>query len=183
MSTAGQDTLWGSKFYVPVACFLLFNIGDYVGRLLLHICLRVLLSPSCFFRFLAGLVQWPKPGKLGSYITLGLSLARYAPEWFLGRYSPIFIRFVFIPLFLICNVRPGDRGVTDVYMASDVAYIIVMALFRWKNHPFSLKVPWNRRVEVWSTNMLPCSISNGYVGSICMMSAPQVISFPRGTFI
>ena len=30
------------------------------------------------FRFLAGLVQWPKPGKLGSYITLGLALARYA---------------------------------------------------------------------------------------------------------
>ena len=33
VSTAGNDTLWGSKFYVPVACFLLFNIGDYVGRL------------------------------------------------------------------------------------------------------------------------------------------------------
>ena len=149
--------------------------------------IHVIWTHSChhhpLFRFLAGLVQWPKPGKLGSYITLGLSLARYAPEWVLGRYSPICIRFVFIPLFLICNVRPGDRGLTDVYMASDVAYIIVMALFRWKNHPFSLKVPWNRRVEVWSTNMLPCSISNGYVGSICMMSAPQVISFPRGTFI
>ena len=39
-------------------------------------------------------------------------------------------RFVFIPLFLICNVRPDDRGLTDVYMASDVAYIIIMALFR-----------------------------------------------------
>jgi len=119
VSTAGHDTLWGSKFYVPVACFLLFNIGDYVGR------------------FLAGLVQWPKPGKLGSYITLGLALAR----------------FVFIPLFLICNVRPDDRGLTDVYMASDVAYIIIMALF---------------------------SISNGYVGSICMMSAPQIVRSEEG---
>jgi len=119
VSTAGHDTLWGSKFYVPVACFLLFNIGDYVGR------------------FLAGLVQWPKPGKLGSYITLGLALAR----------------FVFIPLFLICNVRPDDRGLTDVYMASDIAYIIIMALF---------------------------SISNGYVGSICMMSAPQIVRSEEG---
>ena len=44
--------------------------------------------------------------------------------------TPMQFRFVFIPLFLICNVRPDDRGLTDVYMASDVAYIIVMALFR-----------------------------------------------------
>merc|ERR1719147_578125 len=119
VSTADANSLWASKFYVPVACFLLFNIGDYVGR------------------FLAGLVQWPKPGKVGSYITLGLALAR----------------FVFIPLFLICNVRPNDRGLTDVYLASDVAYIIVMATF---------------------------SITNGYVGSICMMSAPQVVRPEEG---
>jgi equilibrative nucleoside transporter 1/2/3 len=32
VSTAHPDTLWANKFYVPVACFLLFNIGDYVGR-------------------------------------------------------------------------------------------------------------------------------------------------------
>jgi len=42
---------------------------------------------------------------------------------------------------------------TDVYMASDVAYIIIMALF---------------------------SISNGYVGSICMMSAPQIVRSEEG---
>ena len=40
-------------------------------------------------------------------------------------------RFVFIPLFLICNVRPAERGLTGVYMESDIAYIIVMALFRY----------------------------------------------------
>jgi len=105
---------WAKNFYVPVACFLLFNIGDYAGR------------------FLAGLIQWPRPGKLGGYITLGMSLAR----------------FVFIPLFLMCNVRPGSREVTSVQFESDVAYIIIMALF---------------------------SISNGYVGSICMISGPQVV--------
>ena len=32
VSTADANSLWASKFYVPVACFLLFNIGDYVGR-------------------------------------------------------------------------------------------------------------------------------------------------------
>jgi len=113
VSTMHPDTLWASKFYVPVACFLLFNIGDFVGR------------------YLAGLVQWPRPGRVGAYITLGLSLARFA----------------FLPLFLICNIRPGNN-VTPVVMESDVAYIIVMALF---------------------------SITNGYVGSICMMSGPQVV--------
>jgi len=114
VSTMDPKSAWAQTFYVPVACFLLFNIGDYVGR------------------FLAGLIQWPRPGKWGGYITLGMSLAR----------------FVFIPLFLMCNVRPGTREVTSVQFESDVAYIIIMALF---------------------------SISNGYVGSICMISGPQVV--------
>jgi len=113
VSTMDAETEWASKFYVPVACFLLFNIGDFIGR------------------YLAGLVQWPRPGKVGAYITLGLSLARFA----------------FLPLFLVCNIRPGNN-VTPVVMESDVAYIVIMALF---------------------------SITNGYVGSICMMSGPQVV--------
>lgn len=114
VSTLDSETAWASKFYIPVACFLLFNIGDYVGR------------------FLAGLIQWPRPGKAGAFITLTISIAR----------------FVFIPLFLLCNVRPSDRGVTSVQFESDVAYIVIMALF---------------------------SITNGYVGSICMISGPQVV--------
>lgn len=114
VSTMSADSLWASKFYVPVACFLLFNVGDYVGR------------------FLAGMIQWPRPGKIGAYITLFLAIAR----------------FVFIPLFLLCNVRPRDRSVTSVLFESDVAYTVIMALF---------------------------SISNGYVGSICMISGPQVV--------
>merc|ERR1719347_333167 len=114
VSTQEKGTVWRDTFMVPVACFLLFNIGDYVGR------------------FLAGLIQWPRPGKWGGYITLGMSLAR----------------FVFIPLFLFCNIRPGSREVTSVQFESDVAYIIIMALF---------------------------SISNGYVGSICMISGPQMV--------
>jgi len=113
-STLPKDSAWSQTFYVPVACFLLFNIGDYLGR------------------FLAGLVQWPKPGKVGSFITLFLSVAR----------------FVFIPLFLFCNIRPDDRNVTFVLFESDVAYIIIMLLF---------------------------SVSNGYVGSICMICGPQVV--------
>merc|ERR1719282_891169 len=85
ISTMPEGTAWHDKFYVPVACFLLFNIGDYIGR------------------FLAGMLQWPKPSKLGSYLTLLFSI----------------LRFVFLPLFLFCNIRPNERGVTDVYFASD----------------------------------------------------------------
>jgi len=113
-STLPKDSAWSTTFYVPVACFLLFNIGDYLGR------------------FLAGLIQWPKPGKVGSFITLFLSIAR----------------FVFIPLFLFCNIRPADRGLTFVAFESDIVYIIIMLLF---------------------------SVSNGYVGSICMICGPQVV--------
>jgi len=113
-STLPPDSAWSQTFYVPVACFLLFNIGDYLGR------------------FLAGLIQWPKPGKVGSFITLFLSISR----------------FVFLPLFLLCNIRPNERGLTTVQFESDVAYIIIMLLF---------------------------SVSNGYIGSICMISGPQLV--------
>jgi len=113
-STLDSETAWASKFYIPVACFLLFNIGDYLGR------------------FLAGLIQWPKPGKIGGIITLVLAVAR----------------FVFIPLFVLCNIERDENSLTSVAFESDVAFIIIMMLF---------------------------SISNGYIGSICMISGPQVV--------
>merc|ERR1719282_616678 len=114
VSTMPKDSAWAGTFYIPVACFLLFNIGDYVGR------------------FLAGLIMIPKPSKAGSWITLGLSI----------------LRFVFLPLFLFCNVDPDNRGLTSVLFESDTAYIVIMMLF---------------------------SISNGYVGSIWMISGPQIV--------
>ena len=55
-----KSTRWASTFFVPVGCFLLFNVGDYIGRTL------------------AGIVQLPKPSMTGSYVTLGLSLLRYS---------------------------------------------------------------------------------------------------------
>ena len=53
---------------------------------------------------------------------------------------------MFLPLFLFCNIRPSDDNVTPVLLESDAAYLVVMILF---------------------------SVSNGYLGSICMISAPQ----------
>jgi equilibrative nucleoside transporter 1/2/3 len=109
---------WSTVYFIPVACFLLFNVGDLIGR------------------FSAQYLQWPKPGRLGMIIVFALSMARLA----------------FIPLFLVCNAKPGGRHVTDVYFYSDLAYIIVMSLF---------------------------SVTNGYLANICMMSAPQVCKGPE----
>jgi len=73
---------WAKKYFIPVCCFVLFNVGDYVGR------------------FIAEKVQWPKPGKINqpctvsSMIVLGLSLARV----------------VFIPLFMYCNAFESDTA-------------------------------------------------------------------------
>jgi len=105
---------WPEKFFIPVTCFLLFNVGDYIGR------------------FLAGIIQWPKPGKFGAVLTLAFSLARVC----------------FIPLFLICNAAPDKRSLTPVLIESDTFYIILMTIF---------------------------SVSNGYLGSLCMMNAPQTV--------
>jgi len=105
---------WSSIFFVPVTCFLLFNVGDYLGRQI------------------AEWVQWPKPGKKESVIVLAFSL----------------LRLMFLPLFLMCNLSPDTRTIIPVYFYSDTAYIIIMAIF---------------------------SITNGYVGSVCMISAPQTV--------
>lgn len=111
----GQGNAWGDIYFIPVGCFLVFNIGDYMGRIL------------------ASVVQWPKATNFGSLFILGLSLVRLA----------------FIPLFLFCNASPENRSVTQVHFYSDTAYLVLMVLF---------------------------SISNGYIGSICMMFAPKMLS-------
>eukprot|EP00096_Caligus_rogercresseyi_P013838 TRINITY_DN6432_c0_g1_i1.p1 TRINITY_DN6432_c0_g1~~TRINITY_DN6432_c0_g1_i1.p1 ORF type:complete len:260 (+),score=74.63 TRINITY_DN6432_c0_g1_i1:741-1520(+) len=110
---------WSTKFFVPVTCFLLFNIGDYIGR------------------SLAEFLQFPKASMKGAplYVLLA-SLSR----------------IVFIPLFIMCNVSPTDRHLTSVVFESDGVYIALMILF---------------------------SLSNGYISSICMMSAPGIIKKPE----
>ena len=109
-----QDYEWGTKYFIPVCCFVLFNVGDWLG---------------CFA---AKLIQWPKPGRFGMFFILFL----------------VILRLAFIPLFLLCNANPLGRNLTSVYFYHDAFYIGFMALF---------------------------SLSNGYLSSICMMSAPQLV--------
>ena len=85
-------------------------------------------------RILAEFFKWPRPGRLGMVLMLLGSVAR----------------FVFVPLFMMCNVLPANRGLFDVVFYSDTVYIALMFLF---------------------------AASNGYLTNICMMSAPQASRF------
>lgn len=60
VKSSDTETEWGTKYFIPVACFLVFNVGDFLGRML------------------AGIVQWPKSTHCGSLFILALSVARIA---------------------------------------------------------------------------------------------------------
>ncbi|KAJ7373080.1 hypothetical protein OS493_014227 [Desmophyllum pertusum] len=94
-------------YFVPVTCFLLFNVGDFCGRLG------------------ASFVQWP--GKDGIILPV-----------------ICFLRVVFLPLFAFCNAVP--RNNSRVFFHEDYFPIVFMVLF---------------------------AISNGYLGSLCMMYGPS----------
>lgn len=95
-----------SKLFVPIVCFLLFNLGDWVGRTL------------------AGWRQ------ILSARTLPYAIAA---------------RVVFLPLFLLCNLKGTQL---PVVFTSDAAPIVFMLAF---------------------------SISNGYFASLAMMQGPQCV--------
>lgn len=111
-------TTWGDVYFIPVACFLLFNVGDFLGRTA------------------AEFLKWPKPGRAGMIIVLLISLARFA----------------FIPLFIFCNINDSNRNVSMTVFGADWAYFLIMSMF---------------------------SLSNGYLASICMISAPQLLKTPE----
>jgi len=55
---AKEYPTWASTYFIPVCCFVLFNVGDYLGR------------------FAAEKLAWPGPGRLGMAITFAASLCR-----------------------------------------------------------------------------------------------------------
>lgn len=106
----GDGSEWTETYFVPVTCFLLFNIGDFCGRLA------------------ASFTQWP--GKDGYLLPV-----------------LCFLRVVFLPLFAFCNALPR-KNQDLLYFDKDYYPIIFMVLF---------------------------AISNGYLGSLCMMYGPSMV--------
>jgi len=73
---------WANKYFIPVCCFVLFNVGDYVGR------------------FIAEKVQWPKPGKANERYTFGSALILFLST----------LRVVFILLFINMQKFESDTA-------------------------------------------------------------------------
>ncbi|XP_042527799.1 equilibrative nucleoside transporter 1 [Dipodomys spectabilis] len=106
-SIAGNSD-WG-KYFIPVSCFLTFNIFDWLGR------------------SLTAVFMWP--GKD----------SRWLP-------SLVVARLVFVPLLLLCNVKP--RHYLPVVFQHDAWFILFMAAF---------------------------AFSNGYLASLCMCFGPKKV--------
>jgi len=61
--SSNSNDFWelnNGNYFIPVCCFVFFNLGDYIGR------------------FVAEYIQWPKPGKVGMIIVFVLSIVRVA---------------------------------------------------------------------------------------------------------
>jgi len=108
------DDVWANIYFTPVTCFLLFNTGDYLGRIL------------------ASWIRLPGEGSCGQNTTLVLSICR----------------IVFIPLFMLCNAAPTVRNLPVIFK-TDADYYALMVIF---------------------------SVSNGYLGNLCMMMGPKASS-------
>jgi len=67
-----RDNIWANVYFTPVTCFLAFNCGDYLGRIL------------------ASVIQLPGQEKYGQNITLVLSAARlvFIPLFMLCNAAP-----------------------------------------------------------------------------------------------
>ena len=102
------------RYFVPVGCFLVFNVCDLLGRLL------------------AQVTSWPTPTWPGSLITLGFAILRLA-------FIPLLL-FCNIRCRdeLKCRLHtwskctlfsPDDRHFSEVYFKSDAAFLTINVLF------------------------------------------------------
>ncbi|KAF7994486.1 hypothetical protein HCN44_003958 [Aphidius gifuensis] len=98
-SESSSTSEWSDKYFVPVATFLTFSIGDCFGCLL-----------SCYSSWLKG-----KP-----WLLLSISTAR----------------FIFIPIFFVCNASADSEKHFPVYITNDFIYMLIMFLFS-TSHGFS----------------------------------------------
>lgn len=71
-STNSERNEWNDVYFIPVGCFLTYNVGDFVGRTL------------------AGLIKRPKASKLGSVFVLVTALLRlgFIPAFLFCNIAP-----------------------------------------------------------------------------------------------
>lgn len=79
---AEEHSVWAKNYFIPVCCFLLFNVGDYTGRIA------------------AEKIQFPKSAEVERRYTLGSTIVLLISA----------ARSVFIPLFLYCNEFNSDTA-------------------------------------------------------------------------
>ncbi|XP_078590474.1 equilibrative nucleoside transporter 1-like [Branchiostoma floridae x Branchiostoma japonicum] len=104
---------WTGEFFIPVTCFLFFNLSDLAGRVI------------------AGAVQFPKEKSVLLPIL-------------------VLLRTGFMPLFMLCNAQPVETARhLPVVFNSDAIPIVFMVLM---------------------------GVSNGYLGSLCMMYGPRLVA-------
>ncbi|XP_066282833.1 equilibrative nucleoside transporter 1-like [Branchiostoma lanceolatum] len=104
---------WTGEFFIPVTCFLFFNLSDLAGRII------------------AGAVQFPKEKSVLLPIL-------------------VLLRTGFMPLFMFCNAQPEEfTRHLPVVFDSDAYPIVFMVLM---------------------------GVSNGYLGSLCMMYGPRLVA-------
>jgi len=112
LANGGHHSLWTDRYFTPVTCFLLFNVGDYIGRTL------------------ATSFQWPSGDGHGGNVGLGVLAC---------------LRGIFVPAFMFCNASPSQRSLPVIF-SNDTVYIAFMLVF---------------------------SVSNGYLGNLCMLLGPK----------
>ena len=119
-----QGEQWTDVYFTPVACFLVFNVGDYIGRAL------------------STTISWPK---IPSQAAVPMMVAAFARIAFI----PLFLFCNACPSnrvvsdvsfkkeeknYLTQQNRKSDSGsMFQVYIKSDAAYIIFMILFSVSN--------------------------------------------------
>ncbi|CAN8028595.1 unnamed protein product [Ixodes persulcatus] len=126
-------------FFCTRPSYLTPAVSECVASMFPRIAEKYFTAVACFFGFnffamlgsiLPTWIRWPGPRFL---------------------WVPVVLRLVFLPIFLLCNYLPKERQL-PVWIASDWAYMVAMAVFAW---------------------------SSGYLSSLAMMYAPRVVRSPQ----
>lgn len=118
----GNGHPWNDVYFIPVTNYLIFNSGDYLGRIL------------------AGLIEWVISNAIHQHF-------HFTTSKFCLKYFVLFplqpndkpylvatmsmLRIAFLPALLLCNTNP--RHNMPVMIHSDYIFILLMCFFAFSN--------------------------------------------------